>query len=111
RRRWAMAAVALVAFASGAAFMMLTGPRDLPRYPDAAQSPYRLPWRGGITRLCCQGNRAVVSHRGFEEYAYDFAMPVGSDVCAARAGVITYVQVNHDGRGPSAPNNMVTIQH
>jgi murein DD-endopeptidase MepM/ murein hydrolase activator NlpD len=61
--------------------------------------------------LCCQGNRGIVSHRGDGEFAYDFAMPVGSDVCAARAGVVKWVEVGNDGNGRHAPNNFVVIEH
>ncbi len=71
-----------------ALYLVFTGPHDLERYPPAGSSPYRLPWTGGATRLCIQGNRAIVSHRDWEEFAYDFAMPVGSDVCAARGGTV-----------------------
>jgi murein DD-endopeptidase MepM/ murein hydrolase activator NlpD len=92
-------------------FMLFTGPRDMAQYPLAANSPYRLPWPSGISHLCVQGNRAVVSHRGFDEFAYDFAMPVGSDVCAARAGVVEYVEVEHDGNGFRAPNNVICVKH
>ena len=92
-----------------------TGPvnTDLPsaRYPPRATSPYLLPWPVGVTYLCAQGNRGVVSHKGAGQYAYDFAMPVGSDVCAARAGVVTKIVVRHTGQGTSAPNNLIAIDH
>ncbi len=88
-----------------------TGPRDIERYPDAANSDYYLPWPAGLTWRCIQGNRAVVSHRGFDEFAYDFAMPVGSDVCAARSGVVIAAIDSHDGSGRSAPNNYIQIRH
>ena len=74
-------------------FVVFTGPRDLWRYPVATESPYRLPWSAGVRRLCVQGNRAIVSHREWEEFAYDFAMPVGSDVCAAREGSVVLVEI------------------
>ena len=90
-------------------FFLFTGPHDLDRYPPAVSSPYRLPWTGGVTRLCIQGNRAIVSHRDWEEFAYDFAMPVGSDVCAARGGTVAYVDVTHDGNGRNAENNLITV--
>ena len=38
-------------------------------------------------------------------------MPVGSDVCAARAGVVTWVVDSHDGNGINAPNNSIAIRH
>jgi murein DD-endopeptidase MepM/ murein hydrolase activator NlpD len=92
-------------------WFFLTGPRDPDSYPPRESSPYRLPWPGGVTHLCVQGNRAVVSHRDREEHAYDFAMPVGSDVCAARGGVVVTVVQGHDGNGFDKPNNFVTVDH
>lgn len=91
---------------------LFTGPRDLDAYPPAATSPYRLPWPGGVTRLCVQGNRAVVSHRAEDgEVAWDFAMPVGSTVVAARGGRVARVVVEHTRRGTDAPNNLIAIDH
>ena len=101
----------LVVFVLATLFLLFTGPRDLQRYPPAANSPYRLPWIAGVTRLCCQGNRAIVSHRNWEEFAYDFAMPVGSDVCAARAGLVVNIDVGHDGNGLDAESNFLEIDH
>jgi murein DD-endopeptidase MepM/ murein hydrolase activator NlpD len=92
-------------------YFIATGPRDLELYPDLAQSPYRLPWTEGKTFLCVQSNRAVVSHRGWEEFSYDFAMPVGTDIRAARAGVVTKVVIDNDGHGYHWPNNLVAVQH
>ena len=92
-------------------FVVFTGPRDLARYPVAKESPYRLPLRSGVRRLCVQGNRAIVSHRNWEEFAYDFAMPVGSDVCAARGGSVTLVEMSHDGNGFGLPNNQIAVAH
>jgi len=111
RRRLLLGGATLLLSALAVLFVVLTGPRDLSRYPDPAASPYRLPWTPGVPRLCVQGNRAVVSHRAGEEFAYDFAMPVGSDVCAARAGVVCRVDTGHDGNGPGAPNNGVLVDH
>lgn len=92
-------------------YVLFTGPPDISKYPAAATSPYRLPWPAGTTRYCIQGNRAVVSHRDWEEYAFDFIMPVGSDVCAARAGEVVEVVVSHDGHGYKWPNNKVVVRH
>jgi murein DD-endopeptidase MepM/ murein hydrolase activator NlpD len=38
-------------------------------------------------------------------------MPVGSDVCAARAGVVRRVDDTHDGHGRNMPNNFISIDH
>ena len=94
-----------------ALFLLFTGPRDLQHYSQAASSPYRLPWSAGVTRLCCQGNRAIVSHRDWEEFAFDFAMPVGSDICAVRGGLVVNIDVSHDGNGLHAANNFLVIDH
>jgi len=93
------------------AYVLFTGPRDLSRYPARATSPYRLPWPAGRTVFCGQSNRGIVSHRGWEEFAYDFTMPVGSDVCAARAGRVERVVIDHDGHGLHMPNNLIVIDH
>ncbi len=88
-----------------------TGPHHLEQYPAANTSPYRLPWKAGIQHLCVQSNRGIVSHRGYDEFAYDFAMPVGTELCAARAGKVVRVVQEHDGHGYHWPNNLVVIQH
>ena len=93
------------------AYSVFTGPEDLQRYPDRATSAYRLPWEKGAQWICIQSNRGIVSHRGREEFAYDFRMPVGSQVCAARAGVVTRVVVTNDGNGQNLPNNLIAIDH
>jgi murein DD-endopeptidase MepM/ murein hydrolase activator NlpD len=53
----------------------------------------------------------VVSHRDWEAYAYDFAMPVGTVFCAARAGVVGRVEDGHDGNGLDAPGNQIVVTH
>jgi murein DD-endopeptidase MepM/ murein hydrolase activator NlpD len=109
-RRWIFAVIVMVALAA-IGFVLFTGPRHLDLYPDSASSPYKLPWPSGVRYICCQSNRGIVSHRGAEEFAYDFAMPVGSDVCAARGGVVSRIDVSHDGNGVGASNNYVAVDH
>jgi murein DD-endopeptidase MepM/ murein hydrolase activator NlpD len=104
---FAIGAVALL----GVAYWLLTGPKDLSRYPAPETSPYKLPWPAGVSWLCIQSNRGVVSHRGYEEFAFDFKMPEGSDVCAAREGVVVTIDMSHDGHGLNAPNNWIAIEH
>jgi murein DD-endopeptidase MepM/ murein hydrolase activator NlpD len=87
------------------------GPPDPTGYPSREESPYRLPWEAGEVRFCVQGNRGIVSHRGPEQFAYDFALPLGTPVCAARGGRVFHVDLSHDGRGFSAPNNLLGIDH
>jgi murein DD-endopeptidase MepM/ murein hydrolase activator NlpD len=77
----------------------------------ARPSPYRLPWPEGVSRLCIQGNQGIVSHKGRGRYSFDFVMPVGAPVCAARAGLVVTVEVSHAGRGNRAPNNKIGVRH
>jgi murein DD-endopeptidase MepM/ murein hydrolase activator NlpD len=106
-RRVALALLGLLL----ATYLLFTGPHNLDRYPPSESSPYRLPWPAGVTHFCCQSNRGIVSHRGWEEFAYDFKMPVGSPVCAARAGQVARVEVSHDGHGRNMPNNYIVLDH
>jgi hypothetical protein len=57
-----------------------------------APSPYLLPWPRGVSSECVQGNNGSFSHTGVQAYAWDFAMPTGSVVEAARGGVVRYVR-------------------
>lgn len=91
-------------------FLLLTGPENLDAFPPAETSPYLLPWPPGIRYLCVQGVRGVVSHRGRSRYAYDFYMPEGSDICAARAGTVIRVVQEHTGHGYQWPNNLVLVK-
>jgi hypothetical protein len=115
RREWwrkrALGLGLLVLLALVVLYAFWTGPQDLSQYPHPAQSPYLLPWPAETKYLCVQGNRAIVSHRGREQFAYDFAMPVGSDVCAARAGTIVRIVTENDGHGPHAENNFICVDH
>jgi hypothetical protein len=92
-------------------FLGYYGPADRSIYPPAQESPYRLPWKPGISRLCIQGNRTPISHWKAHEFAYDFVMPVGTEICAARAGRVVDVVDGNDGNGPSAPGNHVALLH
>ena len=111
RQRQMLATVVAVASLLAAAYWAFTGPEDLQRYPDSATSAYRLPWVRGAQWICIQSNRGIVSHRGREEFAFDFRMPVGSEVCAARAGVVIRVVPTNDGNGLNSANNLIAIDH
>ncbi len=100
----------------------LTGPRqdvqciadskDL--YPDQAASLYVLPWSIGETYLVTQGNCTNRSHRvGLnQQFAYDFGMPLGTIVHAAREGVVIVVEERYrDGTKIPGQENYVSILH
>ncbi|HEU4387797.1 MAG TPA: M23 family metallopeptidase [Blastocatellia bacterium] len=109
--RWLAAMILIIASLVLLWVLLFTGPRNLSVYPTAAESPYRLPWPAGVSHWCGQGNRGVVTHRGKGEFCYDFGMSVGSDVCAARAGVVCKVVTEHDGNGFDAPSNEIVVDH
>lgn len=97
-------------YASYLVFILLfTGPEDLSKYPAQRSSPYRLPWKAGISRFVAQGNRSFTSHRGYHMYAWDFVMPIGTEVLAAREGKVVEVEDSYDGIGINA--NFITIEH
>lgn len=89
--------------------LTFTGPKDLSIYPAQASSPYKLPWRAGVSRFVAQGNRSFTSHRDFHEYAWDFVMAVGTEVLAARDGVVAKVEDSFDGIGLNS--NVIEIEH
>ena len=105
-----VASVAALGVAALVYMVAFTGPRDLAAYPEPEDSPYRLPFPDGVPHLCAQGNRGVLTHRGDLEYAYDFAMPAGSPVHAARAGEVIEVDVSRDGIG-NFRGNRIRIRH
>jgi hypothetical protein len=62
--------------------------------PDSCNddSAYRLPYACGSSQTCSQGNFGS-SHQGSQAYAWDFAMPKGTPVHAARGGKVAYLEV------------------
>ncbi len=72
---------------------------------------YPLPWRGGPFRQT-QGANGKYSHftpKG--RYAVDIAMPEGTPIIAARAGVVVKVENDQTGRGDNPSGNFVRILH
>lgn len=72
---------------------------------------YPLPWRGGPFRLT-QGANGKYSHftpKG--RYALDIAMPEGTPIVAARAGVVVKTENVQSGRGNNPSGNFVRILH
>ncbi|MGE0632484.1 MAG: M23 family metallopeptidase [Pseudobdellovibrionaceae bacterium] len=89
--------------------LFFTGPEDLNQYPPHELSPYKLPWRVGVTRILSQGNRSFTSHRGLHFYAWDFVMSIGTEVLAARDGVIVEVEQSFSTIG--LQGNYVLVGH
>lgn len=103
-------AVAGCWFAAYGSFILLgTGPNNSDGYPSPQLSPYKLPWKAGVTRFVAQGNRSFVSHRDAHLYAFDFWMPIGTEVLASRGGKVIKIEDSHDGIG--LLSNYVQIEH
>jgi murein DD-endopeptidase MepM/ murein hydrolase activator NlpD len=57
---------------------------------------YALPYASGQAYTILQGYGSRFSHRGREEFAVDFDMPIGTPVHAARGGVVARVVESND---------------
>jgi len=63
---------------------------------------YRIPFGGPSPRFLVQGVGGRFSHTGSERYAFDFAMPWGTPVLAARDGLVVDVVDGHIAGGPDS---------
>lgn len=78
-------------------------------YADWKTSPYVLPYPVSKTYPLHQGNCSLGGHRAGYQYSYDFLMPIGSLVTAARAGVVFEVlDGNKDGN--NSTENWVKVR-
>lgn len=50
-------------------------------------------------------------HKGRCRYAWDFLMPIGTEIRASRTGKVVEVIDEHERRGLSKPNNEIYIEH
>lgn len=83
------------------------------RHDEAAR--YALPFDGAAPRLLLQGIGGSFSHTGQYLNSFDFRMPVGTFVLAAREGVVARVIGDFTQGGPSPifadQANLVTVRH
>lgn len=97
-------------FTFSCAYASATG--DFTARPDANYL-YRLPYPVGDSYPVLQGPGGNFSHGG--RIAFDFDMPEGSIICAARGGKVVGVIDHYDGGGADEAhrlrNNQVVIQH
>lgn len=83
-------------------------------YPDQASSLYVLPYEPGLAIVVGQGNCTDGSHEAGtdQEYAYDFDMPIGTAVVAARAGtVVVAVDGYAENNDTPGQENYLVIEH
>lgn len=120
RRLRRAAALLVVGFAAGCA---TAGPPPPETFPPGtlvggcgampALAPrYRLPFPPGQSHELTQGNCGAESHTGRFRYAFDFRMPPGTPVIAARDGTVIVVRDDRpDGTGRTGDANLVMIEH
>jgi murein DD-endopeptidase MepM/ murein hydrolase activator NlpD len=73
---------------------------------------YVLPYPPGESYTLTQGNCGSASHGGRFSYAFDFEMPIGTPVIAARDGIVHAVRDDRpDGSGRGGDENFVILDH
>jgi murein DD-endopeptidase MepM/ murein hydrolase activator NlpD len=77
------------------------------------ESPgYLLPFPVGDSARLIQGNNGPWGHTAHAAYAYDFIMPIGSPITAARGGRIVAVENRYqDGTRKPGEENYIMVQH
>lgn len=86
-----------------------------PTYPDWHASQYILPYNTGETHPLIQGNceldRYPWTHNGRQKFAYDFGMPIGTAIIAARSGTVVFVrdQFTDNDHGKNQGNAVVLL--
>lgn len=73
---------------------------------------YLLPFPIGARVYVLQGNNGPWGHTKEIAYAYDFKIPIGSDVCAARSGAVVKVEARFiDGNRTPGQENFIFVDH
>src|SRR3954469_25583354 len=76
---------------------------------------YALPFEAGTEFKVTQGYNGSYSHSGADQYAIDWKMPSGTEVHAARRGVVAKVKVDSNVGGPDRKYescaNYILIRH
>jgi hypothetical protein len=77
---------------------------------DDPLGAYRYPWKGGVSHTVGQGNNNPSgSHNGSQAWAFDFGLPAGTEVRAARGGIVEWFQqnqtANYNPTQPTSPTN------
>lgn len=88
---------------------------DFDGYPDHESSPYKLPWEADKSIYCPQGNQGFITHNAqsgsCQLYAYDFAMDQGTEILAARGGVVDAYYDDTDNDDHDNSWNYIRIRH
>jgi murein DD-endopeptidase MepM/ murein hydrolase activator NlpD len=93
-------------------------PEELPfcpeAYPANENSAYVLPYRIGQAFRIGQGNCGAASHRRGSpaQFAYDFLMPIGTEIVAARSGRVLLVEERFaNGTRRPGEENYINVVH
>jgi murein DD-endopeptidase MepM/ murein hydrolase activator NlpD len=107
-REFVMAGVTL-----GASLIVASCSRDsCGPFPDWQTSPYVLPYPAGTSYFVNQANCSTGGHRGIYKHSYDFVMPIGAQVTAARAGRVEAIRMRFkNGQPGEGESNWVKIRH
>jgi murein DD-endopeptidase MepM/ murein hydrolase activator NlpD len=95
---------------------LVTHSADCGGYQDWKVSPYILPFSPGQKCMVMQGNcspaKSPWTHFGKLKYAYDFAMPIGTPIVAARSGTVLFVrdEFTDNDHGKNQGNAIVLLQ-
>jgi len=76
--------------------------------PDAVHDPaavYLFPFAHGTKWGVTQGNHGASTHKGDNEYAFDFNTPIGTPIHAARGGIVAEVKIDSNRGGPEPEYN------
>lgn len=104
---WIVGIVALFSLGGGRDHQESCGP-----FPDWHTSLYVLPYPVGSTYYVSQANCSTGGHRGVYKYSYDFVMPIGTTVTAARAGIVAEIRMKfRDGQPGEGESNWVKVRH
>ncbi|BDD11044.1 hypothetical protein FUAX_34760 [Fulvitalea axinellae] len=87
-------------------------PGDPSLKPDTKHA-YVFPFKHGLKSRIGQGYYGDFSHKNLK--ALDFEMPIGTEICAARGGIVTDVETRYDKGGTSRDflnkGNHIVIYH
>lgn len=80
--------------------------------PTTKPEGFVLPFPVGQEYKLIQGNNGPFGHEGHIAYAFDFIMPIGSVVVAARSGKVVKIEQQYvDGTKKPGQENYIFIQH
>ena len=116
-RSWTVAFVPLAFLLLSVAACDHSRPTEPRAEPDVCgpfgpwqSSPYVLPYPVGTAYVVSQANCSGFGHSGFWSNGYDFLMPIGTTVTAARSGVVVH-SLGGAEDGDRSRTNLVTIEH